>query len=61
MRPIFLFISLAVIGFGLYLNLLYDVPDSQEKINFFTSWFLIILGVSSLLINFFWPARKKEL
>jgi hypothetical protein len=61
MRPIFLFISFAVIGFGLYLNLLYDVPDSQEKINFFTSWFLIIIGISSLLVNLFWPTRKKGL
>lgn len=61
MRPIFLFISLAVIGFGLYLNLFYDVPDSEEKINFFTSWFLMIIGVSSLLVNLFWPAHKKGL
>lgn len=61
MKPIFLFISLAVIGFGLYLNLFYDVPDSEEKINFFTSWFLVIIGVSSLLVNLFWPVRKKGL
>jgi hypothetical protein len=59
MRQVFLFISLAVIGFGLYLGLFFDVPDSEAKINFFTSWFLIIIGVSSLLINLFWTTHKK--
>jgi nitric oxide reductase large subunit len=60
MKQILLFISLAMLGFGLYLKLLYDVPDSQEKINFFVSWFFIIIGISSLLINLFWDAREKR-
>lgn len=61
MRQIFLFISLAVLGFGLYLRLFYDVPDSQEKINFFVSWFLMIIALSSLLINLFWDTKKKRM
>jgi hypothetical protein len=46
--------------FGLYLRLFYDVPDSQEKINFFVSWFFIIIGISSLLINLLWDNKKNE-
>ena len=60
MRALFLFLSLALLGTGLYFKFFYDVPDVQEQINFFTSWFLIIIGVSSLLINLFWSAPKKE-
>ena len=60
MKQTFLFISLAVIGAGLYLKLFYDVPDSQEAINFFVSWFLIIAGLSSLLINLLWQTAKKQ-
>jgi len=58
MKHIFLFISLAVLGFGLYLKYFYDVPDAQISINFFVSWFLIIVGCSSLLINLFWSSKK---
>ncbi len=57
MRQIFLFISLAVLGFGLYLKFFYDVPDSQLQINFSVSWFLIIVGIASLLINIFWNKK----
>ncbi len=57
MRQIFLFISLAVLGFGFYLKFFYDVPDSQIQINFFVSWFLIIVGIASLLINIFWNKK----
>ncbi len=60
MRQIFLFISLAVIGFGLYLKFFYDVPDSQTQINFFVGGFLIIVGTSSLLVNIFWSSPKKR-
>jgi hypothetical protein len=62
MRQIFLFISLAVLGFGLYLKFFYDVPDSQIQINFFVSWFLIIVAAASLLMNLFWsnPKKRKE-
>jgi hypothetical protein len=60
MKQIFLFISLAVIGAGLYLKFLYDVPDSQEAVNFFVSWFLIIVGLSSLLINLFWQTPRQQ-
>jgi len=59
MRQIFLFISLVVIGIGLFLKFFYDVPDAQETINFFTSWFFIIIGLSSLLINLVWDSPKK--
>jgi hypothetical protein len=60
MRRVFLFVSLAIIDIGLYLKFFYDVPDSQETINFFTSWFLIIVGISSLLINLFWGSPKNK-
>lgn len=60
MRKVFLFVSLVFIGLGLYLKFFYDVPDSQETINFFTSWFFIIVGISSLLINLFWSSPKKN-
>lgn len=60
MRQILIFISLAVICFGFYLKLFYDVPDSQEKINFFVSGFFIIIGISSLLMNLFWDTKKKR-
>lgn len=60
MRQIFLFVSLIVLGFGLYLRFFYDVPDSQMQINFFVSWFLIIVGISSLLMNLFWSKPRKK-
>lgn len=59
MKQIFLFISIAIICIGLYLKLFYDVPDAQEQINFFVSWFLIIVGAGSLLINLFWSNKKN--
>lgn len=61
MRQIAVFISLGLIAFGLYLKFFYDVPDTQETVNFFTSWFFIIAGASSLLINIFWspPGKTK--
>ena len=60
MKQIILLISLATISFGLYLSLFYDVPDSQITINFFTGWFLIIAGTSSLLINLFWSGDQNN-
>jgi hypothetical protein len=60
MRQIFLFVSLAVIGFGLYLKFFYDTPDEQIIINFFVSGFLLIVGTSSLLMNLFWSKKKKQ-
>ncbi len=60
MRQIFLFVSLGVLGFGLYLRFFYDVPDAQITINFFTGWFLIIVGIASLLMNLFWTKPKKS-
>jgi hypothetical protein len=60
MRQIFLFVSLAIVGFGIYLKFFYDVPDEQIIINFFVSWFLIIIGVSSLLTNLAWNTPKKS-
>jgi hypothetical protein len=52
-------ISLVLVGVGLYLKYCYDVPDVQEKVNFFTSWFFIIIGIASLLINLFWSSPTK--
>jgi hypothetical protein len=60
MRQIFLFVSLAVLGFGLYLKYFYDVPDSQIQINFFVSGFLIVVGAASMLMNLFWSNPKKH-
>ena len=60
MKQIFLFISLIVVGIGAYLKFFYDVPDSQEAINFFVSWFLIIAGIASLLVNLFWKTSKQK-
>ncbi len=60
MRQIFIFVSLAVLGFGLYLKFFYDTPDEQMAINFFVSGFLVIIGTSSLLINLFWSTKKRE-
>ena len=59
MRQVFLFVSLAVVGFGAYLKFLYDVPDSQEAINSFVSGFLIIIGIASLLVNLFWKSPSS--
>ena len=59
MRRIFLLISLALLGFGGYLKFFYDVPDAEEKVNFFTSWFFVIIGAASLLMNLFWSSPKK--
>jgi len=60
MKQVFLFISLVIVGAGIYLKFFYDVPDNQEAINFFVSWFLIIIGISSMLINLFWKTRKSR-
>ena len=60
MKQIFLFISLIVFCIGSFLKFFYDVPDSQEAINFFVSWFLIIVGIASLLVNLFWKTSKQK-
>jgi hypothetical protein len=60
MKQVFLFISFAIVGVGIYLKFFYDVPDNQEVINFFVSWFLIIIGISSLLMNLFWKTHKSR-
>lgn len=60
MKQIFLFIAIAIIGLGLYLKYFYDVPDSQAAINFFVSWFFIIVGVAGLLVNIFWTTKPKH-
>jgi hypothetical protein len=54
MRRVFVFLSLAVLGLGIYLKVAYDVPDSQETINFFVSGFLMIAGGSGFLITLLW-------
>ncbi len=60
MRQLFLFISLGVLCFGIYLWQFYDVPDSQIMINFYVSRFLAISGASSVLMNIFWSSSKKR-
>jgi uncharacterized membrane protein HdeD (DUF308 family) len=61
MKQIFIFISFAILGFGFYLKFFYDVPDSQMQINLFVGWFLIIVGISSLLMNLFWDKSKNKI
>ena len=58
MKQLFLFISITVIGIGLYLKYYYDVPDAQATVNFFSSGFFIIVGIGSLLTNIFWNDNK---
>jgi hypothetical protein len=60
MRLVFLGLSLVVLCAGLYLMFVHDVPDGQETINFFTSGFLMIVGVSSLLVNLLWKAPRPS-
>jgi hypothetical protein len=60
MRQVLFVISLALLGLGIYLKFFYDVPDTAAAINLFASWFLIIVGVASLLINLFWSSPKKN-
>jgi len=60
MKNIFFFISLIVLCIGIYLKFIYDVPDNQESINFFVSWFLIIVSISSMLINLFWKTPEQK-
>ena len=60
MRYIFYAISIIILGFGLYLEYIYDVPDASVTVNFFTGWFLIVVGASSLLINLFWSSPKRR-
>jgi hypothetical protein len=59
-KQIFILVSLVVLGCGIYLKFFYDVPDDQETTNFFVSGFLMITGISTLLINLFWDAQKKK-
>lgn len=60
MKQIFLFVSIFLVGVGFYLKYFYDVPDAQETINFFVNWFLMIVGIASLLINVFWKDSSKS-
>ena len=60
MRQIALFLSLAVLGIGLYLKYFNDVPDNQATINFFVSGFLMIVGVGTLLMNLVWKSPKSK-
>jgi len=59
MKQALFFISLALLGTGIYLKFFYDVPDTAETINFFTSWFFIIIGTAALLANAFWSSHGK--
>ena len=60
MRHLFLIVSFTVLGFGLYLWLFYDVPDSQIVNNFYVSRFLVIIGAASVLMNLFWSSPKRR-
>jgi len=53
MRQALMLISILILSTGLYLKYFYDVPDEQIAINFFTSWFLIIIGTAGVLMNIF--------
>jgi len=64
MRRVLGFVSLAALGLGVYLKVAYDVPDSQETINFFVSGFLMVTGTSGLLVSLLWkpagPTQKDK-
>jgi len=59
MKQFFSILSFFAISVGLYFKFFYDIPDAQELINFYVSWFLIIAGISGLLITIFWRSPKK--
>jgi vacuolar-type H+-ATPase subunit I/STV1 len=59
MRQALFFVSVILLGIGIYLKFFYDVPDTDQAVNFFTGWFFIIIGIASLLINIFWSSPKK--
>ncbi len=58
MKQFFSILSVIIVGAGVYLKFFYDVPDAQESINFFVSWFLIIVGIAGFLITIFWSSPK---
>jgi hypothetical protein len=60
MRLVPLFLSLGLALTGAYFKFLYDVPDSQESINFFVSGFLLIVGIGGALMSLFWQSSKKK-
>jgi hypothetical protein len=53
--------SALLIFAGLYLNLLYDVPDAEAATNTTVSWSLIILGVLGVVISLAWRKKKNPL
>ena len=59
MRQVLFFVSVVLLGIGVYLKFFYDVPDADQAVNFFTGWFFIIIGIASLLINLLWSSPKK--
>jgi peptidoglycan/LPS O-acetylase OafA/YrhL len=60
MRLVVLFLALALALVGAYLKFLYDVPDSQESINFFVSGFLLITGIGGALMALLWQSPRKK-
>jgi hypothetical protein len=60
MKSILLIFSAIVFGIGIYLLLFTDVPDDQVRTNLFTSWFLIIVGTGSALVNLMWSSSAKK-
>ena len=60
MKQLFTLISFGILGFGIYLGVFYDVPDSAQQMNFFMSWLLSIVGVAGVLIGLFWSEQHSS-
>lgn len=43
---------------GLYLKLLYDVPDAQLSLNRLTSWLLVVMGIAGVMAGLLWRSRN---
>ena len=51
-------LSIALLFGGLYLMLLYDVPDAEMVTNSWVSMTLILVGIVGMAVSFFW--KKKN-
>ncbi len=58
MKQLLTVLFLLSVAGGLYLKFFYDVPDAEEQINFFVSWFLVIVGLAGFLITIFWETPR---
>jgi len=52
------FLSVLLIIGGIYFKLVYDVPDGQEGLNNFVSWFLVVFGIIGIMITAMWKTKN---